>query len=214
MLFPTSLFLPGSRSRRSSRVTTARRSTRSTGFGASPTTCRVPQRSADADQWPRSWLDGGPSGSRGAARPQRAHRLPRARVACALAVETLELIGGCRWSTSATPRAGSDCWPRPPGSRRRTAGDRCGAARPATGDADIAAARDALGERAPEIEAEGAALTLDQAAELAMRAHGTRKRPATGWASLSPPSSRSSPSWRKARRTRRSHRRSRSPARP
>jgi predicted ATPase/class 3 adenylate cyclase/DNA-binding CsgD family transcriptional regulator len=55
-----------------------------------------------------------------------------------------------------------------------------------TGGADIAAARDALGDRASDIEAEGAALTLEQAAELAMRAHGTRKRPASGWASLSP----------------------------
>ena len=43
-----------------------------------------------------------------------------------------------------------------------------------------------LGERAPKIEAEGSALTLEQAVELAMRAHGTRKRPSTGWPSLSP----------------------------
>ncbi len=45
---------------------------------------------------------------------------------------------------------------------------------------------EALGDRAAEIRGEGAALTLEQAVELAMRAHGTRKRPASGWASLSP----------------------------
>ncbi len=55
-----------------------------------------------------------------------------------------------------------------------------------TGLEDIAAAHKALGDRAAEVHAEGEALTLEQAAELAMRAHGTRKRPATGWASLSP----------------------------
>jgi DNA-binding CsgD family transcriptional regulator len=52
--------------------------------------------------------------------------------------------------------------------------------------ADAATAALALGDRADEVRTEGAALSLEQAAELAMRAHGTRRRPPTGWASLSP----------------------------
>jgi len=55
-----------------------------------------------------------------------------------------------------------------------------------TADEDVAAARNTLGDRAADIEREGAVLPLEQAVELAMRAHGTRKRPSTGWASLSP----------------------------
>lgn len=53
-------------------------------------------------------------------------------------------------------------------------------------DAALAAARDGLGEAFPAVWAEGARLSLDEAVGYATRARGTRGRPATGWASLTP----------------------------
>jgi DNA-binding CsgD family transcriptional regulator len=53
--------------------------------------------------------------------------------------------------------------------------------------ASVAALRDALGENAfEEAWAEGAALSTDEAIAYAQRGHGERKRPAKGWASLTP----------------------------
>jgi DNA-binding CsgD family transcriptional regulator len=54
-------------------------------------------------------------------------------------------------------------------------------------DADVATLRRGLGEDAFGLAwAEGAALTLDDAVAYASRARGERKRPSTGWASLTP----------------------------
>jgi DNA-binding CsgD family transcriptional regulator len=54
-------------------------------------------------------------------------------------------------------------------------------------DTDVANARMGLGEDAFDAAwAEGAALTLDDAVAYASRARGERKRPSTGWASLTP----------------------------
>ena len=51
----------------------------------------------------------------------------------------------------------------------------------------MAALRDALGERDFESAwAEGAALSSDEAIAYARRGRGERKRPASGWASLTP----------------------------
>ncbi|MCU1350818.1 MAG: regulatory protein LuxR [Acidimicrobiales bacterium] len=52
--------------------------------------------------------------------------------------------------------------------------------------ADVAAAREQLGDRFEGAWAEGASLDLAGAVALANRAHGTRDRPSTGWASLTP----------------------------
>jgi predicted ATPase/class 3 adenylate cyclase/DNA-binding CsgD family transcriptional regulator len=52
---------------------------------------------------------------------------------------------------------------------------------------DVARARDALGEHAFDAAwAEGEALTVDEVVAFASRARGERKRPASGWASLTP----------------------------
>jgi DNA-binding CsgD family transcriptional regulator len=54
-------------------------------------------------------------------------------------------------------------------------------------DASAAEMRDALGEADFEIAwAEGAVLSTDEAIAYAQRGRGERKRPATGWASLTP----------------------------
>ena len=54
-------------------------------------------------------------------------------------------------------------------------------------EASAAALRDALGETDFESAwAEGAALTIDEAIAYAQRGRGERKRPARGWASLTP----------------------------
>jgi predicted ATPase/DNA-binding CsgD family transcriptional regulator/class 3 adenylate cyclase len=54
-------------------------------------------------------------------------------------------------------------------------------------DATVKRLRDALGERAfEEGWAEGARLTLEEAVAYARRARGSRRRPATGWDSLTP----------------------------
>jgi ATP/maltotriose-dependent transcriptional regulator MalT len=50
----------------------------------------------------------------------------------------------------------------------------------------VAAVRDALGDRFAEEQAAGAALSLDEALALARRTRGSRGRPSTGWASLTP----------------------------
>lgn len=60
-------------------------------------------------------------------------------------------------------------------------------------DATLARARAALGDDAfMNAWAAGAALSLDDAVAYATRARGSRQRPSSGWASLTPPSSRSS----------------------
>jgi DNA-binding CsgD family transcriptional regulator len=54
-------------------------------------------------------------------------------------------------------------------------------------EASVAALRDALGE--PDFEAgwaEGAALSVEEAIAYAQRGRGQRKRPTSGWASLTP----------------------------
>ncbi|MGH3697472.1 MAG: helix-turn-helix transcriptional regulator [Pseudonocardiaceae bacterium] len=54
-------------------------------------------------------------------------------------------------------------------------------------DTDVARARDALGEHAFDAAwAEGEALTVDEAVTYVSRARGERKRPSSGWASLTP----------------------------
>jgi predicted ATPase/class 3 adenylate cyclase/DNA-binding CsgD family transcriptional regulator len=54
-------------------------------------------------------------------------------------------------------------------------------------DADVAAARQQLDQAAFAVAwAEGEALTIDEAVAYASRARGERKRPSTGWASLTP----------------------------
>ena len=54
-------------------------------------------------------------------------------------------------------------------------------------EASVAAARDALGENDFDAAwAEGAALSIDEAIAYAQRGRGERKRPASGWASLTP----------------------------
>jgi DNA-binding CsgD family transcriptional regulator len=54
-------------------------------------------------------------------------------------------------------------------------------------DADVARARQGLGADAFDTtRAEGAALSLDEAVAYASRARGERKRPSSGWASLTP----------------------------
>ena len=53
--------------------------------------------------------------------------------------------------------------------------------------ASVAAVRDALGEQDFDAAwAEGAALSTEEAIAYAQRGHGQRKRPASGWASLTP----------------------------
>jgi hypothetical protein len=60
-------------------------------------------------------------------------------------------------------------------------------------EASVAAARDALGDKDFDSAwAEGAALSTEEAIAYAQRGHGERKRPASGWASLTPPSATSS----------------------
>ncbi|OOK80373.1 bacterial regulatory s, luxR family protein [Mycobacterium kansasii] len=68
---------------------------------------------------------------------------------------------------------------------------RFGAARFAVYDADyertVAITRDALGQQAFDTAwAEGTGLTIDQAIAYVRRGRGERKRPASGWASLTP----------------------------
>ncbi len=54
-------------------------------------------------------------------------------------------------------------------------------------DTDVARSRDALGEHAFDAaRAEGEALAVDEAVAYASRAQGERKRPSSGWASLTP----------------------------
>ncbi len=56
----------------------------------------------------------------------------------------------------------------------------------AQSDLDVQAVHVALGDEGSVRIAEGATLSLEEAVEQAMRSHGTRSRPATGWASLTP----------------------------
>jgi DNA-binding CsgD family transcriptional regulator len=51
---------------------------------------------------------------------------------------------------------------------------------------DLQAVHDLLGDEASGHLADGATLSLEEAHEQAMRSHGTRSRPANGWASLTP----------------------------
>jgi DNA-binding CsgD family transcriptional regulator len=53
-------------------------------------------------------------------------------------------------------------------------------------DVDRETTRAALGDRSTSIESEGSGLTLEEAAAHSMRARGARKRPGSGWASLTP----------------------------
>ena len=54
-------------------------------------------------------------------------------------------------------------------------------------EASVAAVRDALGEKDFDSAwAEGAALSTEEAIAYAQRGHGERKRPTSGWASLTP----------------------------
>jgi predicted ATPase/class 3 adenylate cyclase/DNA-binding CsgD family transcriptional regulator len=69
--------------------------------------------------------------------------------------------------------------------------ERVGAVRPKVWEADyefaVAAIRDALGEKEFEAAwAEGAALSTEEAIAYAQRGRGSRKRPASGWDSLTP----------------------------
>ena len=101
------------------------------------------------------------------------------------AAETLELLGGLlvdlgnaasglRLLTAAAQISRDNDW-----------GPTWGVS-PLTGSADIAAARDVLGDRAVEVEAEGAALTLEQAAELAMPRPRHAQAPLDGLAESQP----------------------------
>jgi len=56
----------------------------------------------------------------------------------------------------------------------------------AQSERDVQAVLDALGDEGPARITDGTTLSLDEAVEQAMRSHGTRSRPATGWASLTP----------------------------
>ena len=56
----------------------------------------------------------------------------------------------------------------------------------AQSDVDVRTALAPLGDEGPGHLAQDATLSLDEAVEQAMRSHGTRSRPATGWASLTP----------------------------
>ncbi len=57
---------------------------------------------------------------------------------------------------------------------------------PAGAAQDAETARRALAERSSGVEEEGRGLALDDAVAYAMRARGSRNRPAAGWASLTP----------------------------
>ena len=71
--------------------------------------------------------------------------------------------------------------------------------------ATVAGLRAALGDRPfRQAWADGARLTLDEAVAYARRGRGPRRRPATGWASLTPPSSTLSGWWSMGSTTRRS----------
>ena len=102
------------------------------------------------------------------------------------AVLALELLAGClgelgnhseaaRLLAAATAVRGARQWQ-----------GRCSTALDTLVADDIRAAEDALGDRFGETWAEGATLDLPGAVALANRARGTRQRPATGWASLTP----------------------------
>ncbi len=56
----------------------------------------------------------------------------------------------------------------------------------AQSELDVQAVLEALGDEGHQHLAQGATLSLEEAVEQAMRSHGTRSRPATGWASLTP----------------------------
>jgi len=56
----------------------------------------------------------------------------------------------------------------------------------AQSELDVQAVHVALGDEGSARIVEGATLSLEEAVEQAMRSHGTRSRPATGWASLTP----------------------------
>ena len=151
-----------------------------------PKTCRARLRVADADHMAAlvARRQGRPDLAAPIAR-SALDDVPPARVAA-----TGSRGLGCRRRMLGRPRQRLR---RAPSARRvdcdrdrRTGGDRCGGTLPARRWSDIARATEELDDRAAEVLAEGAALTLEQAVELAMRAHGTRKRPASGWASLSP----------------------------
>jgi predicted ATPase/class 3 adenylate cyclase/DNA-binding CsgD family transcriptional regulator len=130
--------------------------------------------------------------ARAEGRPDLADPLARASMTACLAagaprdaVDALEVLGGCLLdlgnasdalrllaSASATraARGWSTLFPQIPELAAR----------------DAHTARAAVGEQAPALEDEGRRLALDDAVAYAMRARGTRKRPAAGWASLTP----------------------------
>ena len=103
--------------------------------------------------------------------------------------------GSSRTSSNASP-----LWPataavtaKPPGcsARQSAIRQRMGAVRfkiyDAGYEASVAALRDAMGEKDFEAAwAEGAALSTEEAIAYAQRGRGQRKRPASGWASLTP----------------------------
>jgi len=73
------------------------------------------------------------------------------------------------------------------GAARTSTGLPRGAGRQRACDRAVAGLRGALGTEAfDRAAAEGAGLTLDEGVEYARRARGRRRRPATGWSSLTP----------------------------
>ena len=125
--------------------------------------------------------------------PEQAERDAHDALACAADVEAYLL-------RSRHPRMPRRCWPatpavtakRPGSSARQTAiRQRMGAVRfkvwDAGYEASVAALRDAMGENDFDSAwAEGAALSTEEAIAYAQRGRGERKRPTSGWASLTP----------------------------
>jgi hypothetical protein len=118
-------------------------------------------------------------------------------------VDSLEALAALTAHAEPTPEAvrslaagdqarASMAYPRDPARRRAH-------------QATVADLRAALGDRPfTQAWAEGARLTLDQAVAYVRRSRGGRRRPATGWASLTPPSSTLFGWWSMASATRRS----------
>jgi DNA-binding CsgD family transcriptional regulator len=100
-------------------------------------------------------------------------------------VDTLETLAGI-----ATERQSSAEAARLLGAAhalRQQTGYRWHPASQPTYDADVARARDAIGDDTFEVSfADGQTLTMDDAVAYASRARGERKRPSAGWDSLTP----------------------------
>jgi predicted ATPase/class 3 adenylate cyclase/DNA-binding CsgD family transcriptional regulator len=114
----------------------------------------------------------------------RALAVCAARGFAAVAAETLECLAslavvGESWAESARLYGAADTL------RARTGYRRLPLDVPRA-EADSSALADALGEALGSAVAEGGALTLEEAVAYASRARGERKRPSSGWASLTP----------------------------